>query len=231
MGISQAEARPPAGRAFIASTSLPGFHPFPTPTCTCFSETDGADDPGLPESDEALLSIYRTRLSPQFPFVIIPDGVTAIELHQSRPFLAKAIRMVASIRRRRSMWNQSRVLLRQICDAVFMGPDRSLDLLQSVIVFLGFYHYFCLAHGHVDTLAHLASSIIADMRLDRPPRSSALRNKGLQGIDPEEPRATSNDERRTVLAVWYLNSRFVASSPADYPTSLVVADAALPVLR
>lgn len=227
--VEQVKAEPTG--AFSASTSLPGFNPFPSPTCTCVSETDGKDDPGPTESDEALLSIYRTRLSPQFPFVVIPDGLTATELQRSRPFLARAIRMVASLRNRRSMWSQSRLLLRQISDTVFTGPDRSLDLLQSVIVFLGFFHYFCFAHGHFNSLAHLASSMIVDMRLDRPRDRPALRNKSLQGIDPEEPRAMLNDERRAVLAVWYLNSRFAALYPADYPTSLMVADATLPVLR
>ncbi|KPM46317.1 hypothetical protein AK830_g26 [Neonectria ditissima] len=200
----------PAG-AFSAPTSLPGFHPFPTPTCTCVSESDGEDDPGPTESDEALLSIYRTRLSPQFPFVIISDSLTVVELRRSRPFLAKAIRMVASLRYRRSMWGQSRLLLRQISDAVFTGPDRSLDLLQSVIVFLGFFHYFCFAHGNFNTLAHLASSMIAEMRLDRPRGRPALRNESLRGIDPEAPKEMSNDERRAVLAVWYLNSSFAVA--------------------
>ena len=139
--------------------------------------------------------------------------------------------MVASLRNRRSMWNQSKLLLRQISDEVFMGPDRSLDLLQSIIVFLGFFHYFCFAHGHFSSLSHLASSMIADMRLDRPRDRPAFRNKGIQGIDPEEPRAMSNDERRAVLAVWYLNSRFEAPRPTVYLTCPTVADATLPVLR
>lgn len=179
-------------------------------------ESNGKDEPEVPEvpaSEEALLSIYRTRLSPQFPFVIIPDGLTASELRRSRPFLAKTIRMVASLQNRRSMWNQSKLLLRQISNA-FMGPDRSLDLLQGLIVFLGFYHYFCFAHGHFNNLAHLASSMIADMRLDRP-RTRAPSKKCISGIDPEEPRAILNDERRAILAAWYINSRFVAPYPAD----------------
>jgi hypothetical protein len=129
------------------------------------------------------------------------------------------------------MWNKSRLLLRQISETVFMGPDRTLDLLQSIIVFLGFFHYFCFAHGHFSSLAHLASSMVADMRLDRPRSRPAFRSEGLQGIDPEEPRAMSNDERRAILAVWYLNSRFVALYTADYPTSPMVADVTLPALR
>ncbi|KAL4923642.1 uncharacterized protein BDV17DRAFT_234522 [Aspergillus undulatus] len=121
------------------------------------------------------------------------------------------IRMVASLRNRRSMWNQSRLLLRHISDSVFMRPDRSLDLLQAIIAFLGFYHYFCFAHGHFNNLAHLASSMIADMRLDRPRARQPLRKKYPQGIVPEEPRAMSNDERRAILAVWYIDSSSAAA--------------------
>lgn len=142
--------------------------------------------------------------------------------------------MVASLRHRRSMWNQSRLLLREISDTVFMGPDRSLDLLQSVVVFLGFFHYFCFAHGYFTSLAHMASSMIVDMRLDRPRARPALRNRGLQGIDPEEPRAMSNDEKRAVLAVWYLNSRFAAppiSCRLSCLPCVMIADATVPVLR
>lgn len=215
--VAQARADPIG--PFSASTTLPGFHPFPTPTCTCVPETNGKDAPGPTESDEALLCIYRTRLTPQFPFVVIPDDVTAVELQRSRPFLAKAIRMVASLRNRRSMWDQSRLLLRQISEAAFMGSGRSLDLLQSIIVYLGFFHYFCFAHGNFSNLSYLASSMIAGMGLDRPRGKPAFKNKGLKGVDPEEPRAMSNDERRAALAVWYLNSRFAIPYPACYPTS------------
>jgi hypothetical protein len=210
-----AQVRAERSGAFSVPTWLPGFHPFPTPTCTCLGESDGKLEDGLEptESDETLLSIYRTRLSPQFPFVIIPNDLTANELQRSRPFLAKAIRMVASLRNRRFMWNQSRMLLRQISGSVFMRSDRSLDLLQGIIVFLGFYHYFCFAHGHFNNLAHLASSMVADMRLDRPRARELSRKRYLRGIDPEEPREMSNDERRAILVVWYINSRFVASHP------------------
>lgn len=202
--VSPATVEP--SKPLSASTTLPGFHPFPTPTCTCVSEDDGADVPVPVESDDALLALYRKRLCPQFPFVVIPDDITAAQLQRTRPFLAKAIRMVASVRNRRSMYTQYRQLLPQISAAVFTGPGRSLDLLQSIIVSLSFYHYFCLAHGHFKTMVNFASSMLADLRLDQPRRKPTSTSKGLQGIDPEEPRAMLNDERRAVLGVWYLDS-------------------------
>jgi hypothetical protein len=70
--------------------------------------------------------------------------------------------------------------------------------------------------------------MIADMRLDRPPSRPVLANRGIRGIDPEEPRAMLNDERRAVLAVWYLNSRFVVSRILYSST---IANAAMSVLR
>jgi hypothetical protein len=53
--------------------------------------------------------------------------------------------------------------------------------------------------------------MVADMRLDRPRARPPLRKRYPRGINPEEPRAMSNDERRAILAVWYINSRFGAS--------------------
>lgn len=213
--VSHVKAEPTS--PFDASTSLPGFHPFPTPTCTCVSASEGKDELGHPALTESLLAIYRDRLSPQYPFVIIPDGVTALELQQTRPLLAKAVKMVSTLQNRQSMWNQGKSLMRDISAAVFMDSGRSLDLLQSVIVFLGFYHYFCFAHGHFNSLAHLASGMIADLKLDRPQARPIQRYQNLQGIDPELPRAMSNDERRAVLGVWYLNSKFVTPYPCSLP--------------
>jgi hypothetical protein len=170
------------------------------------------------ESDEALLSMYRTRLSPQFPFVVVPDCVTSAELKKSQPFLFKTIRMVASLRQRPSMWKQRGALMQHISNAFFLSLDRSLDLLQGMIVFLGWYHYFCFAHGHFNNLAHLASSMIIDMRLDKARTKPLLRNARLRGIDPDEPEAVSNDEKRAILAVWYINSRFVTLREAHRAT-------------
>ena len=105
--------------------------------------------------------------------------------------------MVASIQCRRAMWAQSRTVLRHFADAVILRSERSLDLLQGLLVFLGYYQYFCLAHGQFHNLAHLIISMIGDMALDR--RIKPRQNAPYLGMDPEEPRTTSNEERRVVV--------------------------------
>lgn len=187
-----------------ANTSLPGFNAFARPTCTCQPKI-GKQDFGPVESDEALLSIYNNQLRSQFPFVVIPPGVNMVQLQQSRPFLAKVIRMVASIKCRRSMWGQSRAVMQHISDAVIMRSERSLDLLQGIIVFLGYYHYYCLAHGQFSNLTHLAISMIGDMGLER---RTKLRETALySAMDPEERRVITNEERRCLVGAWYMGSK------------------------
>ena len=169
------------------------------------------------------MNIYINQLSAKFPFVIIPPGTTAPQLLATRPFLMKVIRMVSSVRHLRSMWGQSRAVIKHIGDAMLMHSERSMDLLQGILVFLGFYHYFCMSHAHFNNLAHLALSLVGDMGLSGPPRSSSEGANDGGGCRPQivprhqrevvshvtdEPTPQrTNEERRALLGVWYINSK------------------------
>lgn len=190
-----------------ANASLPCFNAFARPTCTCQVVQESKDD-GPVEQNEKLLSIYQTQLSPQFPFVVIPTSTTLKQLEETRPFLLKVIKMVASLQHRQSMWKQSYTVMRHISEAVIMGSERSLDLLQGILIILGYYHYFCLAHGQFNNFAHLARSMIEDMDMDR--RSRPHDDFRSVAMDPEESKRMTNDERRAVVGVWYISSKFVS---------------------
>ena len=105
------------------------------------------------------------------------------------------------------MWAQSRAVMQHISDAVIMRSERSLDLLQGILVFLGYYHNYCLAHGQFNNLTHLAVSMIGDMGLDRSPRPHDRPPRST--MDPEEPKTMTNEERRAVVGVWYMGSKCV----------------------
>ena len=158
------------------------------------------------ESDETLLSIYMNQLSNRFPFVIIPLGTTVVHLEASRPLLMKVIRMVASVRHLGSMRGQSRAVIQHISHAMLMRSERSLDLLQSILVFLGFYHYHCMTHAQFNNLNHLAASLIGDMDLSTCPKSQERRNQ-LPLIRSQDQRSRTNEERRTLVGVWYMSSK------------------------
>jgi hypothetical protein len=176
----------------------------PGQMCTCMPASDLDLVPV--ESDETLLSIYRNQLSNLLPFVIIPGGTTAGQLQATRPFLMKVIRMVASVRHLRLVRGQSRAVMEYVSNAMFMRSERSLDLLQGILVFLGAYHYHCMAHAQFNNLIRLAVSLVEDLDLGTCPKSSQKRSQ-LPLVRGEEPVSRTNEEKRALLGVWYMSSK------------------------
>jgi hypothetical protein len=179
---------------------MPAFAP-----CSCSAPVD-KEELVLFESDETLLSIYMNQLSPQFPFVIIPPGTTAGQLETSRPLLMKVIRMVASVRHLQSMRGQSHAIIQHISRAMLMRSERSLDLLQGILVFLGFYHYHCMTHAQFNNLNHLAVSLIGDMDLSTGLKFQE-RSSQIPLVRSRDQRSKTNEERRTLVGVWYMSSK------------------------
>jgi hypothetical protein len=174
-------------------------------TCTCMATVDMEDLVPV-ESDETLLSIYRKQLSSPLPFVIIPAGTTPRQLQATRPFLMKVIRMVASVRHLRLVRGQSRAVMEHLSNAIHMRSERSLDLLQGILVFLGFYHYHCMAHAQFNNLIRLGVSLVEDMDLSTCPKSQQRRSQ-LPLVRVEAPVSRTNEEKRALLGVWYMSSK------------------------
>ncbi|CZS98364.1 uncharacterized protein RAG0_07144 [Rhynchosporium agropyri] len=185
-------------------------HAFPSkfssvapPTCICRAPASEEDSQPA-DTNGVLLSIYMNQLCPWFPLIIIPPGTTSSHLQQTRPFLLKAIQLVASLRNIRSTWGQRRVIIQYLSEAVFIRSERSLDLLQGVLVLLGLYHYHCLVHIQFNNLMQLPVSIVGDMDLNIDP----VRQKRVRALggECEELRERNNDERRAIVGVRYMSS-------------------------
>ncbi|KAH0437127.1 hypothetical protein CcaCcLH18_03995 [Colletotrichum camelliae] len=160
--------------------------------------------PGPPDTDENLLAIYRDEMAPHFPFVIIPAGVTASTLNATRPFLMASIRMVASIRSPRSMRGQMYRLLSYIADHMVLRSERSMDLLLGLVVILGWFHHHYIAHAQFDMLVSQAACLVGELGLKRGP--SLTERTRLIVMRPCELKQRTNEERRLLLAAWYLCS-------------------------
>ncbi|KAG5948255.1 hypothetical protein E4U59_002056 [Claviceps monticola] len=174
------------------------------PSCTCRPEPGRAPPP--PDSDDVLLELFRSQMQPVFPFVIVPPTVSAYELHATKPFLMSAIRMVTSFRSLRSMSAQLCRLMSHIADHVLMRSARSLELLQGILVMIGWHQYHCLMHAQMNNLLSLAASMVSDLGLNCPP---GIREQArLMVARPDEPAGRTNDERRALLGVWFLTCNF-----------------------
>jgi hypothetical protein len=95
--------------------------------------------------------------------------------------------------------------MQHISDAMLVRSERSLDLLQGILVFLGSYHYHCMTHAQFNNLTHLAVSLVGDMDLSTDPASRHQRRQLPLSAEGARPR--TNEEKRALVGVWYMSSK------------------------
>jgi hypothetical protein len=99
---------------------------------------------GLPQLElreaEEMLERFK-KLTHQFPFVVLPESWTLATLLKDRPFLALGIFSVMSntnLALQRLLVTKFR---KSISERLIVGGEKSLDLLQGLLVHLGWYVY------------------------------------------------------------------------------------------
>jgi hypothetical protein len=88
-----------------------------------------------------MLDVFRRDLMPQFPFVVIAPWVTFDELRAKKPFFCLVAMMVAC---RHDVARQGAIAkaIREIIgDRMLINSERSLDLLQGMVIYLAWYHH------------------------------------------------------------------------------------------
>jgi len=96
--------------------------------------------------------------------------------------------------------------MEHIANAMLIRSERSLDLLQGILVFLGSYHYYCMTHAQFHNMIRLAISLVEDIHLNISPASQQ------KSFHPpsEESAIRTNEEKRALLGVWYMSSMCVS---------------------
>lgn len=172
---------------------------------SCICRVEDGESPPPPDSDEALLQLYRSELQPLLPFVVIPATVSAAALASERPFLMAAIRMATSFRSPRSMRAQMYYLVKEMSERAIIQSERSLDLLLGLEVMLGWYQYHCPVHAQLSNLISLAKSMAGELGLGRPPKTTKQNFTGPV-TKLVEIGFRTNEERRALAGVYFLSS-------------------------
>lgn len=86
------------------------------------------------EDADHLLNIFRNDMNPSFPFISIPDSVTASELRRDRPSLYTSVIAVVSRSTSRQI-SLGKLLMKQLADRMVIGGERNMDLLLGVLTF------------------------------------------------------------------------------------------------
>ncbi|TAQ89648.1 hypothetical protein B7494_g2009 [Chlorociboria aeruginascens] len=108
-------------------------------------------NPTSQDSDD-LLKIFQLELTPHFPFVIIPQGTVARNLEQERPFLYSAIILAASCYTPTTQKALARDFVKDLNIRLFEHGEKSLDLLQGLLVYLGWFEFYY--HPKAESLSY-----------------------------------------------------------------------------
>jgi len=84
---------------------------------------------------ERCLDLFRTEMSPSFPFIWIEESVTAAGLRRNRPFFFLCIMAVTtgSTDRKNAM---RKLITESLARRMYVNNERSLDLLLGILTYL-----------------------------------------------------------------------------------------------
>lgn len=158
---------------------------------------------------EALFDRYQRHMAMHMPFVVLPANVTATSLSRSEPFLTRAILVVASFQNTTRQQTMAKDLLRDLFERRLINGEKTLGLLQGLLIFINWYNPHLYSPSNSTNLLHLAIALTTDLNIDLGPgtceKSQIDAAAKAYTVSPPTKKVT-NDERRAVLGTFYLAS-------------------------
>lgn len=88
------------------------------------------------EYEEKLFKVFRTEMNGYFPFVVIPPLQGIIQFRQERPFLFRACIAAAAHTDPPLQMRLGEDLLKYIGERMLLCTEKSLDMLQGLLVLI-----------------------------------------------------------------------------------------------
>lgn len=104
-------------------------------------------------------------------------------------------------------------MMRDIAERVLINGEKSLDIVQGIIVFVCWYHPHVFWAQQVTNLLHLAIAMTVELGIDRPPNQCGEFKKAtVKAIHaPPVPRTPTMEEHRTLAGVFYMTGMLASS--------------------
>ncbi|KAL6720618.1 hypothetical protein ACLMJK_002543 [Lecanora helva] len=173
---------------------------------------------------DELLDKFRT-MSTFFPFVVISQKLRAQDLRSRKPMLFLAIVMTATTDDRKLQMHCEERFRREIATKVIVHSHRSLDCLQSILVYLAWYavplnvklalihwiryhFHFTTQNQQIYILLQIAIGMAIELgtsHRSRKPVIDISANKNLSSVAPEIVR----EAQRSFLGSYFLSSWYI----------------------
>jgi hypothetical protein len=152
-----------------------------------------------------LLETYRV-MADFFPFVTLPKDCFCRDIMQQRPILMFAVLTAASYDSALLQLTLSREF-RKVVMMRIMNGEKSLDLLQGLLVFVAWHHHYMDAHAiSINLLLQICVGFAGDLGLDSLP----LAGKSLS----QQDEAREREAKRAYLGCYYLATNLGLLDPA-----------------
>ncbi|KAF5650991.1 hypothetical protein F52700_226 [Fusarium sp. NRRL 52700] len=171
---------------------------------------------GLSWSQSAqVLSLFHEGFTSQFPFVTVGSHHTAESLHRSSPFLFRAIMIAAAPLSETELAKARRNILAYLSFSVMVEEDKTLDILQGLLVIIAWCH---IDNSQATNLAYLALGYAHNLGITQDMPSAQTISSGIFN---KEQIASLLEEIRALLGLYCLLSivsmRQSRRNPLDMP--------------
>ncbi|KAF2439641.1 hypothetical protein P171DRAFT_490333 [Karstenula rhodostoma CBS 690.94] len=157
---------------------------------------------------DSLLQEYKDSCTSAFPFVIVAPSVKGKELRQSQPFLFHAILTVTTCREVGLQLTLAAKLKEQIALRVINHSHKSLELLQGILLFTEWYHfYYDPIRQQLATMLQLCVAMIQDLGFSKNTQN-AKRKITMGEIGANIYSVRSLAVKRAFLGTFYLAANF-----------------------
>ncbi|KAF2841851.1 hypothetical protein M501DRAFT_355129 [Patellaria atrata CBS 101060] len=160
---------------------------------------------------EALFASFKNTSSQYFPFVPVSDEISAAELFEKKPFLFRVICLTASYEDIPKSTKLGEWLMHNISDQLLLKGEKNMDLLQGLLVFIGWYHPQFYLLNQLTNLIQLTRALVIELGMSKPASawdSSNIMRASMKGtnncgmIDG----CRTLETKRAVLGCYYLQS-------------------------
>lgn len=128
-----------------------------------------------------LLLEFRMQMATQCPFVVIHPDTTSESLRRKKPMLWKTIMTAALYHHPARQEALGWKLMEEFSTRLLLKAERSLDLLQALLVHLMWYHFHSVSNPQFLNLLALARTLVANLGLCQLPSSKGRPKIWLDG--------------------------------------------------
>ncbi|RKU43004.1 hypothetical protein DL546_002685 [Coniochaeta pulveracea] len=170
----------------------------PISTLICIPEV-----PATEQDAEYQLRLFRESFLACFPCVYISNNLSAAQLRGERPFLWFTI-MLVTCQSTNAQFRIGVTWRSIISQKMVVENEKTMDLLQGLLVFLGWSHYNKKDKPYLGVFSNLAKSLVYDMALNKIPGDPTVFACFKPWTATMKPKERTIEERRTVLACFYI---------------------------